>query len=377
MSDVIRNAIIKLAIQLQSPDLKVPGIEAAIQQQHELDAAITKNNAAMAGASKAVDRLKTDTESLTEAAKAAAMAEATARGSIASEAIAAESAAVANTTLAGGLAAVQMSLAPIAGGIGAVLLAVNFLGEAYAHLTSATESAADAQARLNELEKQGTETINRISSLQVERAKLMGPKEGEAELWKAFDSKVADLEYKRQSAVPAGKELLKIQADKAKAIEAERKSKIDAIRDGEKELNQAKERLKIAQFAIAREKAGAQDRADRQAAREEQRHKGQRVTPEETTHLMDLMHQQRQAALKSAQEELERRQSSFDKLVGGKSTDDAIRAVNRMEDELAKSVDQVTETLKEKLGKMYGMMIKLENEQADQRRAANYPRGLR
>jgi hypothetical protein len=60
MSDEIRNAIIKLGIQLTTPDLKLPSLEPAIKQQEKLAEAIKATEAATA---KAAESSQTSTES--------------------------------------------------------------------------------------------------------------------------------------------------------------------------------------------------------------------------------------------------------------------------------------------------------------------------
>lgn len=75
MSDVIRNAIIKLAIQLQSPNLTVPGVDQAIKQQQELAKATAANSAASARAKNADEDLTQAKQRYADAVNAVRKAE--------------------------------------------------------------------------------------------------------------------------------------------------------------------------------------------------------------------------------------------------------------------------------------------------------------
>src|SRR5574343_496394 len=55
MSDIARNAIIKLAIQLQTPNLKTPAIDTAVKAQEDLAQATKQATAANEAATKAAE----------------------------------------------------------------------------------------------------------------------------------------------------------------------------------------------------------------------------------------------------------------------------------------------------------------------------------
>src|SRR5689334_7850108 len=72
MSDVIRNEIIKLAIQLQTPNLKLPNLAPAVNQQNELTKATEKAATVNQAAADATSTAAKATAATTAAAAAAA-----------------------------------------------------------------------------------------------------------------------------------------------------------------------------------------------------------------------------------------------------------------------------------------------------------------
>jgi hypothetical protein len=474
MSDtVIRNAIIKLAIQLTTPNLNVPNLEPAIKQQEalaeaikasnsanstaaDLDSAVTKaraglsaetsnatrqidiNSIAAKGAGESWEEyservnaaigkqavITPATEKLTEAVQklnavneaslgpqerktaagvadvaavqTAATAQSTLTASQAAGIAVTKSATAAYTGLGVSIKAAKAAMNPIIGTVAAITLGAHLLSRAWDAVTTSEEEAAAAGDKW-------LQYANRMLSLDFKKIDHL---ETLAEKEKALRGIVNDPtaqyfkpKYSEMAQIDGAERLLGVYKEQKRAIEDERKSRLDNIELGERELKTARDALRIEQdkdrtlrASIGALNAGEQRKLDRLVSKVEG---GGELSKKESLEISKLGGDVGQevgekflaamdkglglrleklsgaaAKLTAAQSDFDRRQKSFNGTTGGKSAEDAAKSADNAAEVLSAGIDRMADKVEASMIKFIERLEKSETEQKNQRNAA-------
>ena len=264
-------------------------------------------------------------------------------------------------------------------------------------LNKKLEEQRKKQEEANAVMEDARDRISIVADAQLEHIELMQRQSDKANALKAAmegANKAGDVEHQLR----AGRELLKVLDDWNQANEKLRNSRIERIQLLDRELQTAKEALKVEQdkdqtlrASIGALTAGEQKHLERLVTKVEG---GGSLTKREAIDIGKLGGQAGQKVgegflatmdkglgariskingdTAKAQAKVEKLQKSFDQTTHGKSAEDAIKSIDSFSDAVAKTIDAVKVEIVSKLGELIFAIRDQKLEQNNQRTAARH-----